>query len=97
LEAWLVNLYITLDDNYVQWVSFAALFVMILTTLCSVFYIDRSSEANLVPVCVCVCVCVHVWLMVLKIVFLLLLFDFLIMPSLVGMDIAQINKESCGI
>lgn len=75
----MVNLYITLDDKYVQLVNFAALFVTILTSLCSVFHIDRSSEANLVPVCMCV----DVWLMVLKIVFLLLLFYFLIMPSFV--------------
>lgn len=75
----MVNLYITLDDNYAQWVNFAALFVTILTSLCSVFHIDRSSEAN----SVLVCMCLDVWLMVLKIVFLLSLFYFLIMPSLV--------------
>jgi hypothetical protein len=33
---------------------------MILAPPCSVFHIDRSSEANLVPVCMCACVFVCV-------------------------------------
>lgn len=87
----MVNLYITLDDKYVQWVNFATLFVMILTSVCSVFHIDRSSEVNLVPVCVCMRACVVDGIENCVSTFIILVFKHAILSY---MDIAQINTES---
>lgn len=53
------EIYLVWRPGWSVYASLLADCAMILAPVCSVFHVDTSSEADLVPVRVCVCVCVY--------------------------------------